>query len=112
MDQPALDRFRTRLEEMAAALRAGLERTSEAAAPVSLDTPIGRLTRVDALQAQQLALELRSRQQQQLLRVQSALEAIRLGTYGQCRRCQEPIAPARLEAQPDAVLCIDCAGAR
>jgi RNA polymerase-binding transcription factor len=31
------------------------------------------------------------------------------GTYGACDSCGAPIAPARLRAAPDSVLCIDCA---
>jgi len=37
------------------------------------------------------------------------LEAIVNGPYGQCRGCQGPIAIERLEAQPDAVICVKCA---
>src|SRR4051794_18509926 len=42
-------------------------------------------------------------------RVTRALEKLEEGTYGTCDRCGEPIAPARLAAVPDSVLCIDCA---
>lgn len=38
-----------------------------------------------------------------------ALARIADGTYGECVRCGEDIAPARLEARPEAALCIDCA---
>src|SRR3954447_9780802 len=31
------------------------------------------------------------------------------GTYGLCGRCGGAIPPARLDAAPDSVLCIDCA---
>jgi RNA polymerase-binding transcription factor DksA len=41
--------------------------------------------------------------------VKRALARIDDGTYGQCVRCGEPIADARLEAQPEAALCIGCA---
>jgi len=41
--------------------------------------------------------------------VDRALERMRDGTYGTCSRCGRPIAPARLEARPEAELCIDCA---
>ena len=41
--------------------------------------------------------------------VKRALARIADGTYGECVRCGEPIAPARLEARPEAALCIDCA---
>jgi DnaK suppressor protein len=41
--------------------------------------------------------------------VKRALARIDDGTYGQCVRCGEDIAPARLDARPEAALCIDCA---
>ena len=41
--------------------------------------------------------------------VKRALGRIEDGTYGDCVRCGEPIAAARLDARPEASLCIDCA---
>ena len=41
--------------------------------------------------------------------VQRALGRIEDGTYGTCVRCGEPIAPERLDARPEAALCIHCA---
>ena len=43
--------------------------------------------------------------------VKRALARIADGNYGECVRCGEQIAPARLEARPEAALCIDCARA-
>jgi DnaK suppressor protein len=40
--------------------------------------------------------------------VERALGRIDAGTYGTCERCGKPIDPARLEARPWALLCIDC----
>ena len=41
--------------------------------------------------------------------VRRALARIDDGSYGKCVRCGEGIAPARLEARPEAALCISCA---
>jgi RNA polymerase-binding protein DksA len=41
--------------------------------------------------------------------VSRALLRIEQGSYGSCVLCGEEIAPARLEARPEASLCIDCA---
>lgn len=41
--------------------------------------------------------------------VERALARIESGTYGICIRCGEEIAPKRLEARPEAALCISCA---
>jgi DnaK suppressor protein len=43
--------------------------------------------------------------------VDAALERIAAGGYGSCARCGEPIGFARLEARPEATLCIACARA-
>ncbi|MBX3734159.1 MAG: TraR/DksA C4-type zinc finger protein [Verrucomicrobiae bacterium] len=110
MDWEVLDQFRRQLEDREAQLCASLEARSDSTATVTLDTSIGRLSRMDAIQSQQMALGLKSRQQQALQRVRNALQAIRNGTYGQCRRCRGPIAVERLEVQPDAVVCVPCAG--
>jgi DnaK suppressor protein len=50
--------------------------------------------------------------QESLAEVEDALGKFDAGTYGRCERCEQPIAPARLEAKPAARLCIDCASRR
>lgn len=42
-------------------------------------------------------------------RIDAALSRINAGTYGECQKCGEPIAPARLEALPDTPFCARCA---
>ena len=41
--------------------------------------------------------------------VDAALRRIDSGNYGICERCRQPIAPARLEALPEATQCVVCA---
>jgi DnaK suppressor protein len=41
--------------------------------------------------------------------VRRALQRISDGRYGTCTRCSQPISVPRLEARPEAELCIDCA---
>jgi RNA polymerase-binding protein DksA len=53
-----------------------------------------------------LALENRIRME--LAKVEHALEKIDKGTYGKCDNCGKAIDPARLEALPQASLCMDC----
>jgi DnaK suppressor protein len=47
-----------------------------------------------------------------LARTERALAKLDEGTYGRCDACGEAIAPARLDAMPDAVLCVACASAQ
>lgn len=49
--------------------------------------------------------------QAELSRIDAALARLDDGSYGQCANCGEQIAPARLQAMPDAVLCVTCAEA-
>jgi DnaK suppressor protein len=44
-----------------------------------------------------------------LVRTERALAKVDDGTYGTCDACGEPIAPARLRAIPESVLCVGCA---
>ena len=53
-------------------------------------------------------LTLEKRLRDQLADVEHALQKFEDGTYGLCDSCGKPIAPARLEALPQASLCLDC----
>jgi len=53
-----------------------------------------------------LALEKRMRDQ--LADIEHALNKFNQGTYGLCDSCGQPIDPARLEALPQASLCLEC----
>jgi len=82
----------------------------EAVSTVELDqTRVGRLSRMDALQGQAMSKATQQRRQTELQRIATALRRIESGDYGYCLECDEEIAPARLEIDPAATLCINCA---
>ncbi len=96
------------LNELRDELRRMLSISREAARPVDLDEPIGRLTRIDAIQQQHMTAASRREFDLRLRQVQQALGAIARGEYGQCRRCDEPIGFRRLEARPESPYCVEC----
>lgn len=53
-------------------------------------------------------LGLEKRIRDQLAAVEHALSKFEKGTYGLCDICGQPIDPARLEALPQASLCLNC----
>ena len=53
-----------------------------------------------------LALENRTRKE--LADLEHALQKFDQGTYGKCDNCGKSIDPARLEALPQATLCLNC----
>ncbi len=53
-------------------------------------------------------LALENRLKNLLAEIERALQKIEAGNYGTCDLCNEPIDPARLEALPQAILCLSC----
>ncbi|MFC1942227.1 TraR/DksA family transcriptional regulator [Chloroflexota bacterium] len=53
-------------------------------------------------------LTLENRIRQELVGIEQALHKVKEGTYGLCDSCGQPIAPERLEALPQASLCVNC----
>lgn len=81
---------------------------NDGAKTVELDTAFGRLSRMDAMQQQQMAKATRESHRLRLQLVQVALSLISRGEYGDCARCEEPIGYRRLKAKPESRLCLDC----
>jgi DnaK suppressor protein len=59
-------------------------------------------------QAREQAQWLANDQKQRLAQIDQALARIAGGKYGICDLCGKPIAVERMEAVPQAVLCIEC----
>jgi DnaK suppressor protein len=113
MDAGKLKEFQEALQMLAAQIRVSEEETSEERAPVELDQQaVGRLSRMDALQVQAMALETSRRRGVELRRIAAALARMDEGDYGYCLECGEEIAVRRLELDPAAPLCITCASGR
>jgi len=109
-DELDLERYRKRLLELQATLMAVRETGDDAAATVELDQARqGRLSRMDALQAQAMSVEARRRRELQMQQVRTALVRIEADEYGWCVSCGEAIDPRRLEHDPATPLCIQCA---
>lgn len=107
MGSPAI---RQRLMDIQAELLALAESSSEARKPVELDqSRVGRLSRMDAMQNQAMALEIARRRDIELGRIGAALARLDDGEYGECLTCGEDIAPKRLELDPATPVCIECA---
>ena len=67
---------------------------------------MGRLSRMDAMQAQAMSQESGRRRDVMLRRIAAALDRIDNGNFGRCESCEEPIHRKRLEFDATALLCI------
>lgn len=102
--------FREKLVQLKKELLEVEQAGNDAAQTVELDqTRVGRLSRMDALQAQAISVEAKRRRSIMLQRIDSALKRMDKGEFGMCLRCEEEIDPKRLEFDPTTLMCIDCA---
>jgi DnaK suppressor protein len=109
MEQNQLDAFRQALISLRDEIEQLNNANKEAAGTVVLDqSMVGRLSRMDALQAQQMAQETARRRQIQLQKIASALHRMDAGEYGYCPICDEEIAVARLDFDPAITRCTGC----
>lgn len=105
-----LDYFKSLLNDRLIEISVLAETGDTAAQPVELDqTRVGRLSRMDAMQAQAMSLETKRRREIEFSRIKSALKRIEEDTFGECQACSEMIAIARLKINPSTLLCIKCA---
>ena len=110
MDKGEVKQIRKKLLSLRSELQELEETSKEARAPVELDqTRVGRVSRMDAMQVQQMAQESERRREHQMLEVEAALCRIDSGEYGYCSVCEEEIDPRRLYVDPTNTRCINCA---
>ena len=113
MDAEIAEEFREILRGLERQIRAQDQESADQRAPVELDQQsVGRLSRMDALQVQAMAQETSRRRAVELRRIAAALLRIDEGEFGYCINCGEEIARRRLELDPAAPLCVDCASGR
>lgn len=107
---PDLAALRASLVARLEDLRAASETTADNRRPVELDqTSVGRLSRMDAMQGQAMALATERRRHEEVRRVEAAILRIDDGEYGYCISCGEEIAAKRLGVDPTIATCIRCA---
>lgn len=92
------------------ALRDSSASTASRRSPVTLDQQsVGRLSRMDALQGQAMAQAEEERRKLRLRLIDAALRRIDEGEYGYCVSCGDDIPQKRLDFDPAAAQCVDCA---
>ncbi|MFO7569022.1 MAG: hypothetical protein R6W75_04420 [Smithellaceae bacterium] len=113
MTTEELKHFRDKLLQLRTEIQEVDEMSRESSRPVELDqSAVGRVSRVDAIQAQQMSLASARRRQAQLSALEGALRRIESGEYGACFVCGEDMDLRRLEADPTNTRCLACARRR
>ena len=110
MNEKDLYHYKSRLLALREELLEQKKSAKESTKAVSLDqSSVGRLSRMDAMQSQQMALAGNRRREIQLTRIKAALDRIEEEEFGFCASCDEEISRGRLDIDPANPFCIDCA---
>jgi len=112
MKNEDLSRFRTILLELEREIQAEIDQGDASASSIKPDNAIGRLTRMEAIQAKSISDAGKTRQGKRLASIRNALDSLDDGTYGSCASCGGEISPGRLEIRPESRLCVGCATRR
>ncbi len=101
--------FKDILDSLVIEINKSLAHSHSSNESISPDNAIGRLTRMEAIQAQSISADGRRRLLARLEMIHAALKSIEDGTYGSCIICESAIQRGRLDFRPESRLCLDCA---
>ncbi|HCO01392.1 MULTISPECIES: TraR/DksA family transcriptional regulator [unclassified Methylophaga] len=103
-----LENYRQRLFLLKQEVEQSLTEDSHQVAELD-QSRIGRLSRMDELQDQQLAIEVQFSLKRKLQAIEGALNRINNDDFGVCYLCDEAITDARLTFDPTVTRCLQCA---
>ena len=102
MDKITVEKFENQLRELLAGLEELQLASESATATVVLDqSSVGRLTRMDAMQSQQMAIATEHRRKEHIYQIKAALNRIKANDFGKCLECGEEISVGRLSVNPE-----------
>ena len=90
-------------------LKVNIQSLEESSKPVSPDNAIGRLTRMEAINAKSIHEASLSSARLKLSKLERALRKIHDPDFGICLHCEEPIPAGRIMIIPESTLCVRCA---
>jgi len=108
MEKKKLDTFRKKLEERQHALRKTVSRTEEDGRIADKDSAQDIADRAANSYTKEFLFSVSNNERQVLNMVETALQRIREGTFGECVNCGNEINAKRLEAVPWTRYCIAC----
>lgn len=108
MDKKRLESFKKRLEERQLALRKTVSRTEEDGRIADQDTAQDIADRAASSYTKEFLFSQSNNERQLLAMVETALQRIRDGEFGECVNCGNEINAKRLDAVPWTRYCIEC----
>ena len=103
-----LEQFRKQLGEKRDVLIEAAQRTIKNEMVVPQDERFDEVDQASTEYMQAFSFKLRGRERHLLVKIDVAIKKLESGTFGMCEDCEEQISLKRLEARPEAPLCIQC----
>src|SRR3954468_21126206 len=108
VNQKEMKRYKKMLEDSKLSLLQSAKKTLIEESSLDTDDLPDEIDLASSEYAQSMVFRLRDREKFLLQKIEKALQRIEEGTFGICERCEEDIAPKRLDARPVTTLCIRC----
>ncbi len=109
MEARERETLRSHFQQLLDTLSGQLPSLKESASPVPPDSALGRLTRMDAIQALEINRHAYRQVQEQVAGLEQALKRIGDPDFGFCSECGNAIPLGRLKAVPGSQRCVNCA---
>ncbi|MFP4127502.1 MAG: TraR/DksA family transcriptional regulator [Desulfonatronovibrio sp.] len=110
MEEQIRKQISQQIEKQIKDLRLEIKDLEQRSQTVNLDQPIGRLSRMDSLTNQGIAMSSLNNSKVRLARLEMAAKRIlQDDEFGYCENCGEDIAVKRLLVMPESTLCVHCA---
>jgi len=103
-----IEEFRKILNEKRDRLLAEAKRTLDQEMVIEADERMDEVDQASSEYMQAFSFRLRGRERFLLDKIEHALKKMEGTGYGLCEECEEPISLKRLQARPEAQLCIQC----
>lgn len=109
MDESTKNDIEARINQEILKAQEDIVRLEAVNSPVSPDSAIGRLSRVEVINARSINDSALSQAKQRLAGLKSALANLNEPEFGTCFECGEPIPIARILLMPHTKMCVKCA---
>jgi DnaK suppressor protein len=108
LNKSQIEDFRLLLQEKRNRLLHEAKRTLDNDMVIDSDERMDEVDQASSEYMQAFSFRLRGRERFLMDKIEHALLKIDQGTFGICEECDEPISLKRLQARPEAQLCIQC----
>ena len=90
-------------------IKVDIEALEELTKPISPDSSLGRITRMDAINTKGVNEAALRHSREKLAKLELALNSVNDADFGICKMCNNPIPFARMMYMPESTRCVNCA---